>query len=529
MPPSPPSQPRDHPPQRPALHERSESQANRRPPPSLRVVGQPDASIYDTSPFPTKPSQVLRPSRKERGRGQLSDPSTQGSPQNAGNSWGASSLFFAGRSQFGGLREHPPGQDTQRSSADVSFYSTSTDESVSRDDPGIRTSTSFLTEIDQEHGEEEPESQAGKGRVSADSILQLPSVPPRADGHTLPPTLTPEGNLDRQPANKDSDGSLNSTNSTGTVIVKKTRDGRKRASYSTFPFIRPSSSKSNVTVTTPPRTARKLSEETIGPQPLALASSPPSTSRRPSTDRQSLSGSNASDTPHAHRESVEYQYPIVRSQQVSASWAESSSASQAASQTTARGSGRWNPHLSTVQSEGTGSYSGERSSQGTELISPSHSSDSSSNMLSDPRLSTDYPPVPRRSLYHDLDLQASHGYATMPGPSNSTFPVPGAVRPRDVSGSTIRSVNERDEVAYPPAGRARDASGTTVRLVSEQEEMTAGSTLSEAKPTGTLRAVPRENSRNPVFRPTSRASFFRDSIPTWAKSVANLYKYVVMD
>jgi len=58
---SPPRPLRGSPPRRAALHRLSDSHANEQATPTLRMVGHPEASVYDTNPYPTKPSQVLPP------------------------------------------------------------------------------------------------------------------------------------------------------------------------------------------------------------------------------------------------------------------------------------------------------------------------------------------------------------------------------------------------------------------------------------------------------------------------------------
>ncbi len=49
-------------------NERSDSKTNERASPTLRIVGDPQAQVYGSSPFPTKPSQILSPREyKEQG------------------------------------------------------------------------------------------------------------------------------------------------------------------------------------------------------------------------------------------------------------------------------------------------------------------------------------------------------------------------------------------------------------------------------------------------------------------------------
>ena len=356
---------------------------------------------------------------------------------------------------------------TQRSSTNASFY---TPQTLT---PGMDTSTSFLED-------EQPAEESGRG---SEDIVQLPSVPsgaqifgPHATSNTLDTSV-------RQPvATKESDSSLSSSNSTGTVIVKRNRHGGKRASYSAFPGVaRPSSSKSNLFLSTPQKSASKEPEERSSPvSPI----SPDSPEFVGPSERRISSVPMYANLQAASHSSLNLQYPVIRPPSASASWAESpTSAPQRAPRIPERNPARWNPHLSTVpsvRSEANGSQSEGRSSQNTWLDS-SRVSKSSSSMGASARGSSDLPPIPRP--------QRHRGNSDSP-----PLPSPPPVRHRDSTGSTIRVVNEQDDRALnvpPTIPGSRDSAHLGV-------------------PSG-------DNRNSVVTRPSSRASFFRDSIPAWAK------------
>ena len=530
--PSPPRQHRGSPPRREALHERSESHTNEKHPPSLRIVGSPEASIYHSNPYPTKPSQILRPGRSQRGQGSAFEGVSQGTSQSADHALPPSSPTHVSTRRTPNRSYDDTRRNTQRSSADASVYSVSTDRSLSESPRDLETNTSFLTEGEgEERGGEIANTEGDRGRTSGDSVVQLPSVPPRAKDHSASPSSWKGGKVvDRQPANKESDSSLNSTNSTGTVIVKKTRDGKKRASYTAFPFSRPSSSKSNLTISTPPRPARIPSDETSAPRSPVSPSTPMSSTFAPSTERRISSLPADSSPPDGGRRSVEFQFPVVKPQLVSASWAESSSTPHRGPRVAERGLDRWNPHLSTVHSEANSSLSGGRSSQGTVPLDSSRASKSSLNIMSNPRLSSEGPPpMPARSPNRPSFSQRYSSSINSDTP-NLPSPPPIRQREREFSGSTIRMVGDQTNPAGPRPGRSRDISGATIRLV--QDYKSSASSAESSKPTPStssapsarhfpqpIRMVPQENVRNPMPRPrpTSRASIFRDNIPAWAK------------
>lgn len=518
--PSPPRRPAASPPPRPALHERSDSQANQKPAPSLRVVGRPEASVYESTPYPTKPSQVLRPSKPRRQQNPSFEIGEYGGSQSARNSWTPPSSTGPRRQEASGQVGESPTRSPWRFSADALSLATSGDGTVFALTPDLNSTKAALTPEEEKEAEKDT---ATEGRLSSDSVVQLPSVPPKAKGHSFSASRSiQETGRDRQPSNKDSDGSLNSTNSTGTVIVKKTRDGRKRASYTAFPFSRPSSSRSNSTVSTPQKPTKQPSDESLSIVTPILPGSPGSDPFSSSKEHRSVSLPVIAPLPEDLHTSIEFQYPIIKPQSVSASWAQSTSSPQRTSRTTERGQERWNPHLSTVPSEGTSSFAGERSSQLTGYPDSSRASKSSSKVLSDPRVSFELPPV---SSYQGQTSKSYNGFqAQQPGqfpPSNRPGPFQG--RQRDFSGSTIRVVPPEENFAGPSSTRSRDVSdGTTVRLISTQDNESPPAIEQAPVPApkrSSIKPVPQENGNSTVLRPSSRASFFRESIPAWARYV----------
>lgn len=147
---------------------------------------------------------------------------------------------------------------------------------------------------------------------------------------------------------------------------------------------------------------------------------------------------------------------------------------------TERSQDRWNPHLSTVPSEGTNSQSKGRSSHTTWLPESSRVSKSSFTAMN-ARGSSDVPPLPSPP-----PTRESSGLPPLPSPP--------AIPQRDVTGSTIRVVNEPEDDLPTPLPPIPGSRG------SEYLGVASG-----------------DNRHSVVTKRGSRASFFRDSIPAWAK------------
>ena len=477
--PSPPRQSRGSPP-RQALHERSDSETNKRDSQTLRLVREPVAPIFEGSPYPTKPSQVLLPSgqypQQQVAFGGTSD---EQPPLTATTSFPQEGEPLKEEKALGSRQGSDAGRLTERSSADVSFYTASARDSTAFATPNVGPSQSSLA----------------LNRLGP-TIRRVPDYVDLRQNEVLELESAQDSSGDssaRQPSSKDSENSLSSENSTGTVIVKRTREGKKRASYSAFPYSgRPGSSRSNVSS---PASQRSGSQVFDGQNTSNIQTSPisPSSPNIPdNSDRRTASAPSDSD-----RSPIRLQYPIIKAPSASGSYAESSNVPipRIPPRSLERAQRRWNPQLSTVQSERGSTLSGERSSQNMWLSDSSRASKSSSNILS-PRLSSDIPPLPSSS-------------------KNET-----AATPRDNSNRSV-PLNPPLDVSAIRLPRSRDTSGSTIRVVNDPEDeklnippTIPGSRDSENVPSGV------SEHRRPAVRAraSSKASLFRDSIPDWAKS-----------
>ena len=481
----PPPRPHTGSPPRQALHEKSDSHTNEGPSSTLRMVGEPQVPISGVNPYPTKPSQILSPSGYSFRPGlAFQDTPEVQTPFDESfirTREGGDDFSFGGKERDS-WQGTDAGRITERSSADVSFYTAS-----------AMGSTPTLTS----NAERSPTPSA---MDPTQRLTQMGPAGHRPDPSDLRVTTTPEAQCvenesaperEHRPANKDSDNSLSSSNSTGTVIVKKARDGKKRASYSAFPYTgRPSSSKSNIPSPTSPRSmVPGTSESAVQGSPVSPCT--PVSATFPSSSERRISSAPEADA------SNYVQYPIIKPPSASGSWAQSSNTvARQPPRALERAQERWNPHLSTVQSEGTtSSMSGERTSQGMWLSDSSRGSKSSSNMLS-PRISTDLPPIPTRSSFDvPTSMSTRVNLTPLPCPPHD-LSAPPQVQPRDLTGSTIRVVGEQE--------------GETLKV----PPTIPGSRDSEKRASN----LPGDRRSGAVMRPGSRASFFRDSIPAWAKT-----------
>ncbi|KAL8943946.1 MAG: hypothetical protein Q9216_000758 [Gyalolechia sp. 2 TL-2023] len=288
-----------------------------------------------------------------------------------------------------------------------------------------------------------------------DEIVQLPSVFTFPD-LSQPVVAAPESHdTSSQQHNdaKSSDLSLSSSESTGTVLRHKIRPSR--SSYSAFPPVsRPNSSKSRSSPTTPQRAFPSSSDDGSSVSPASAGSATFSTPE--------IRQASAATISRQHRvisDPVHLQYPVVRQPSASSSWAESSKTPQNAiiqrpQRTLDRNHERWNPHLSTVPSE----LIEERGSDSIWFPSPIGASQNS------------------------------------PHASNLSV----AEQQRDVTASTIRMVNESDDNISNLLSPIPGSRGSTY-----YSRLSGGSKIKR-------KSVPQA-------RPTSKGSFFRDSIPAWAK------------
>lgn len=435
------------------------------------MVGDPQAPVYGT-PFPTKPSQILTP----KGYTPLivgAEPGvlSEGNDRHETTSHSGYSEILAapeGRRKSPGTIHVDDDSYRGQPKTDASSH---TAQPIT---PSIGSDTT-ITALDTlvEDG----------GRVS-DDIVQLPSVPSRSEVSGQYGQYSPD-RLERPIVQeKDTGSSLSSSNSTGTVVVKRTREGKKRASYSAFPAVagRPSSLRSASTQSTPQKSAAIDSTGQESPVSPASLSSPVSESFPTKTERRTSSSPIHGNLHAASRSSVNLQYPVIRPPSASASWVESPSPTPERPQRTLeRNQERWNPHLSTVQSEGTGSLSEGRSSQSIRLVDSSRVSKSSS-MAFHGRKSSD---VLRTSQLPEASLD------------ESCIPIPPPAQHRDLTGSTIRVVSEQEN--HVPALQPIPGSRDSAHLAAPSSSGGNGNGF--------------------VTKRGSNMSYFRDSIPAWAKYV----------
>ncbi|KAL8871398.1 MAG: hypothetical protein Q9174_002757 [Haloplaca sp. 1 TL-2023] len=439
---------RRSPPRRP-LHERSDSEANERAPHTSRLSGDLETSFVKSTPYPTQASHILSPSfAARRGLGPTVFEDDQNAPSWATNQPGSARVL---QGQSDKDRKKPGVFQDVENDHGTSVRPLSIGNPLPIAVPPLNFNPSFRP-TQSPHGMEE---QADDGSRISDEIVQLPTV------FTPPSTSDPNsGSHSTQPpvAAKSSDNSLSSSESTGTIVRHKVRPSR--GSYSAFPPVsRPNSSKSSGSPSTPQRAFPTTSDDGVSVSPI----SPNSATFRAAEDGQSEPA--LVSRPHrAVSDTVNFQFPVVKQPAVSGSWAESSNDAQEApaprlQRKLERTHDRWNPHLSTVPSE----LTEERSSDGMFMPSPLGMSTSS--------------------------LDVSHHQ-----PSHLAVPQ----QQRDMTGSTIRMVNESDDNVSNLLSPIPGSRGSAFYSV------LSGGSRSKRKSVGQP-------------RPTSKGSFFRDSIPAWAK------------
>ncbi|KAL8652005.1 MAG: hypothetical protein Q9226_004450 [Calogaya cf. arnoldii] len=439
---------RRSPPRRP-LHERSDSQANERASPTSRISADAREYPHKITPYPTHPSHILSPKKASRPGlvpKVLEDDGGMLLPTRP-----ASDIELNYRQD---KKTKDPGLWKEvRTHHGNSIRPLSIGNTMPVHPLNFNPPERFAHEKDIQ------QENADDGDQASDEIVQLPSVSDVPEARELPnqprePSFT-RPQLDHTPSRpptdaKSSDLSLSSSDSTGTIIRHKVRPSR--GSYSAFPpTSRPTSSKSGNSPPTPQRTFPPSSEDAA--------------SRRVSAGPVSFQDLQqplpaATSGPHrAVSDVVNLQYPVVRQPSASGSWAETSNNLQGFAiprpqPPLNRNHDRWNPHLSTVPSE----FSDERSSDN--VWAPSSVGMSTSSL--------------------DVTQQRN------------------AHQSRDLTGSTIRMVNESDDNVSNLLSPIPGSRGSAFYSV-----LSGGS---------------RHRRRSvPQARPTSKGSFFRDSIPAWAK------------
>lgn len=445
--PSPPRTLRRSPPRR-ALQERSESHSNEVLLPSLRMLADSKTPIYRTSPFPTQASQVLSP--KGRGADWRFEDEVDISDDDDSEKELAPAPLHIARDNVG--QNAVSGTGTVLPDAPDSVENTASSSLDAPHDPMAW-------------------NQYYSDRPISDEIIELPSLPRigSRDGSagTLYSSSTGLGFQDATTRgflpSKTSENSLSSTESSGTVI-RKTRDRSSRPLYSAFPptsSSRPDSSRSYQAPWTPPKPTVNSSNEQASPASSA--------SFAPENQRVSSTASHATFQ-EAVDSDADVQYPVVRPPAFSGSWAElSEDNSKRPLRLGSRSSQqKWNPHLSTVQSE----YSDDRDSTSLHAQSSVVPGNRSSMLVS----------------------EASDNL------NRSLPPVPAWASQRDRSDLTIRAVGNQDTNMPDQWVPTLHSSGSA--FVSPSKDSN------------------RENRRNSSpTRPVTRGSFL--GIPAWARYVGN--------
>ncbi|KAL8802180.1 MAG: hypothetical protein Q9182_003969 [Xanthomendoza sp. 2 TL-2023] len=436
---------RRSPPRRP-LHERSDSQANQRASPTSRTSADAQDYLYNSSPYPTHPLHIFSP--KSASRPGLV-PRVSESEDDAFHQDSLTGDFQHGywASQDKERKGLTVLEDTENNyGGSVRPLSIGNARPIAVPPLNLNPSTGLtsnrgLMEDDNEDGIQWSEE-----------IVPLPSISrlPEAQEPSITASNSGLANMQQPPDAKSSDLSLSSSDSTGTIIRHNVP--RSRGSYSAFPPVsRPTSSKAGSSPSTPQKVFAPSSDD--GESTPVSASSPivpeVQTPLLPTTSRSHRAVSDV----------ISLQYPIIRQPSASGSWAETSNDPQAVATRPQpridRNHDRWNPHLSTVPSE----LSEER---GSDIWTPNFIAMNTSS----------------------LDVSAANQSSTH--------------QQRDLTGSTIRMVNESDDNVSKLLSPIPGSRGSAYYSVLSVGSRNKRRSVSQA-------------------RPTSRGSFFRDSIPAWAK------------
>lgn len=491
-------------PRRKPLQERSDSHTNERTSPTLRLIGDPSARVYSSSPFPTLPSHILSPKSNDDGGQEVvfedvEDVSDQDGPRFRPEQHEYLATQPISRSKG---KEIATVEDDNESEFRYLAAESSLPPSPSLPAPTVgQQSPSTASDVDLDHS---PSVAMKRGSVGgeriSDEIIQLPSVPGRGEAlgshrSTQDFSLTP---LQQPMPSKSSDSSLSSNESTGTVVKTKSHGRPYRGLYAAFPFTnQPDSSTSDFSISPPSAIPRKpvprRSEPDLSP---TSSGSPTSPYFLPSSNfdgRRTPSISTTVRLQGSLQPGENLQYPIVRPPSASQSWAESTSTLTRPPRTV--NPDRWNPHLSTVDSEDTDDrYSGtiQDRHSGTMWFPESRSGSGRSS-------------YPRDSL---------SDYSDVPAPLRPAH----ARRSRDFTGSTIRIVNESNDnlTALPPIPGSRDSAIYSVVSHNSVRENRRNTVPTRPSTRNSFR----DNRKNTLQkRPSSRAYIMRDGIPGWAKYV----------
>ncbi|KAL8734491.1 MAG: hypothetical protein Q9166_001391 [cf. Caloplaca sp. 2 TL-2023] len=433
---------RRSPPRRP-LHERSDSKANERASPTSRFSAEAQDYLYKSTPYPTHPSHIL--SQKNASRPGLVPKVFEDEEDALPPDRPASDIQYRYLDQQDENNRGPKVLEDVENNHGYSVRPLSIGNTlpIAVHPLNFNPPTQFASQ------QSSMEENNDDGNRSSDEIVQLPSLSDLQEAHepSIPPPRSGAAPSQQHIDAKTSDLSLSSSDSTGTIIRHKVRPSR--GSYSAFPpASRPTSSKSGTSPSTPQKAFASSDDDEV--------SIPMSTNLATPEVQQPLPA--VTSRPHrAVSDVTNLQYPVVRQPSAAGSWAESSNEPVSRPQARMhRHHDRWNPHLSTVPSE----LSEERGSD-TMWVESSIGVSTSS-----------------------LDVSAVNPSSTH--------------QQRDLTGSTIRIVNESDDNVSNLLSPIPGSRGSGYYSV------LSGGSRSKRKSV-------------PQARPTSKGSFFRDSIPAWAK------------
>ena len=466
-----PLRPLRHSPPRKPLHVRSDSATNERASPTVRIIDDPHAAIYSSTPFPTHPSHFLSPKTarpsgvvlEEVGVSDQQDPTV---PERAS--------------------ENIPIEDARTTTAEgkeADDPEDPNDGSIPRPWPLSNSRhlspTADVSQDDEDfnaHDRSFIVNQAlDEGRIS-EEIVHLPSVDSRSDALGSNLFISSQTSYQQPVAAKSSDGSLSSSESTGTVIRTKPRDRPTRAFYSAFPG--PNRQHDNIANIPGVSSSAPVNANLRTSQVEASPVYPVSPKSPAASSYQLINSHRAVSVTHSDLgEDVNVQYPVIRPPSAQESWAESSDPASRGQPVRNPNRARWNPHLSTVESVGMT----DRSS-GSLFIA-----DSSRNSPKVPISRSETPPLP-------------------------AFPPSAYPARRDTTASTIRVINEQDDYVSSNLAPIPGSRGST------RFSIFSGSSRGENRRSGLLHST----------RPSSRGSFFRDSIPAWARYVFSHTHYALV-
>ncbi|MCJ1313664.1 hypothetical protein MMC25_007343 [Agyrium rufum] len=474
---------RRSPPRKP-LHEWSNSSLNEIPSPTLRIIGNADAKVYASSPFPSQSSHILVPGGRQplvvlEDDHDVSDSrsdkhTTVTSPEQQGSS--NISIKPAKGKEIAQIKSSPSGDGSysdsdahnvhQQKVTDPAQPSASSRLHTNLSFAKIRTPAQVAKSFRQramEYGDEDESSYS-------DEVIQLPSTSSSGSRHrraeTLDDQLLSTGRAIETShlgvVEKSSDSSLSTVDSADTVIKTMPQGPPPRGSYTLFPSHQRSASMQSYS-----SPLRSHPVEHLQSDRQSFYPSSPSSAGSPTS---SLSPVSPADTPERgflidnrgrqreeEDQEPEIQYPIIRPPRASGSWAQSNAIDVSKRLYQSRDA----DGLSTIVSEGTQ----ERSSGSMQQLSSPTSS-----MVIDRISDTSY-------------LQ---------------WPTPMHARNRDATGSTIRIVGEEgdDTLTDMPTSPLRHQTSSFF---------------------SSLRGEPRSNSMMTTASST-RGSFLRDSIPAWART-----------